>query len=120
MADTYRETRTVRNRDDDDATVRPTSLAARIISIIGGLIMALLGVRFLFMLLGANAGNAIADFVYTTSRPFVAPFFGLFNYDPQFGQARFEIETLIAILFYGVITWLIIRLVTIGDRRPEV
>lgn len=94
------------------------TVAARVISLIGAIIMGLLAIRFLLSLLGANRSNGFADFIYSLSHPFVAPFFGLFSYTPQFGVARFEFETLVAILFYGVITAVLIRVVTIG-RRTE-
>jgi YggT family protein len=91
--------------------------AARVISFIGGFICTVLALRFLLALLGANRGNAIAAVIYDISRPFVAPFFGLFNYQQQFGVVRFEFETLIAILVYALITYGLVRLITIG-RRP--
>lgn len=91
-------------------------LAARIINLVGGVIVGLLALRFLLSLFGANRGNVIADFIYTTSAPFLAPFFGLFNYDPQFGVVRFEFETLIAIVFYAIAMALLIRIVTLGRR----
>lgn len=93
----------------------------RIISIIAGVIIALLALRFIFVLLGANRGNVIADTVYNLSRPFVEPFFGLFNYTPQFGKAHFEIETLVAILVYAIIAWILIKIFSIGaDSRNAV
>ncbi len=126
MAQTFRDTRTGRlhtvNEIDDETTPveHSTNVAARIISFIGGVIMALLALRFILMLLGANRGNGFVDFIYSASYPFAAPFFGIFNYQEQFGVSRFEFETLIAILFYGLITWALARLVTIGNRHPEV
>jgi hypothetical protein len=125
MAETYKEvqrTTTVREGDADEpvqtqaVVTDGTTLAARIVSLIGGIIMAILAMRFVLSLLGANRGNVFADFIYTFSQPFAAPFFGLFNYQPQFGVVRFEFETLIAIGFWGFITWVIIQVITIGTR----
>lgn len=124
MAQIYREVRETSRRDSDlDAPLavrRGTNLAARIVSLIGGIIVALLGLRFVLALLGANPANAFANFVYSVSHPFVAPFFGLFNYSGQLGVVRFEYETLIAILFWSFVTWMIVRLLTIGDRDSVV
>lgn len=124
MAQIYREVRETSRRDSDlDAPLavrRGTNLAARIVSLIGGIIVALLGLRFVLALLGANPANAFANFVYSVSHPFVAPFFGLFNYNGQLGVVRFEYETLIAILFWSFVTWMIVRLLTIGDRDSVV
>lgn len=95
------------------------TVAERVVYLVGGLLMTLLGFRFLLSLLGADRANGFADFIYTTSHPFVAPFFGLFNYEEQFGQSRFEFETLVAMIVYGVIMVIVARLVTIGSRRAD-
>ena len=123
MAQTYREVRRTVVRDPDvvdrevvDRSDYGMTTAARIVSLIGGTIMALLGLRFVLSLLGANPANAFANFIYSVSHPFVAPFFGLFNYRGELGVVRFEFETLIAILFWGFVTWIIVRLLTVGVR----
>ena len=94
------------------------NVAARVIYFIGGVLLALLGIRFVLALLGANPANAFANFIYTTSHPFVSPFFGLFNFDESLGRSRFEFSTLIAIVVYAIVMALLARLVTIGSRRP--
>lgn len=94
------------------------NVAARIVYFVGGILIALLAIRFLLALLGANPGNAFANFIYTTSHPFVSPFFGLFSYNQTLGRARFELYTLIAIVVYALVMALLARLVTIGSRRP--
>jgi len=101
----------------NDVVDEPTSIAAKIVSIIGGLIMGVLALRFILSLLGANRDNAFADLVYGISYPFAAPFFGLFGYTPTYGDARLEFETLFAIGVYALLTWLITRLLTVADRR---
>jgi len=103
------------------ATVRKSdyhmSVTARVIYLIGGIIMGLLAIRFLLALLGANPNNAFANFIYTLSHPFAAPFFSLFSYDQTLGRSRFELGTLVAIAIYGLITWLLVRIATIGAHR---
>lgn len=83
---------------------------------IGGIIIGLLALRFLLRLLAANPNNGFADFIYTMSHPFASPFFGLFSYTENLGSGRFEFETLIAILVYGLVAWLLAKLVSIGKR----
>lgn len=92
------------------------NIAERVIWLIFGVIMGLLALRFLLRLLGANPNNGFADFIYTVTQPLVAPFFGLFNYTANLAQGRFEFETLIAILVYALIAWLLAKIVTIGKR----
>jgi uncharacterized protein YggT (Ycf19 family) len=91
------------------------NVAERTVWFLGDFLMLLLAFRFFLALFGANPANGFANFIYTISRPFVAPFFGLFNYAYRYGISQFEAYTLIAILVYGVITWMITRLVTL-DR----
>lgn len=114
MAHVLRETHPGRyEAADDDYRVERSARygIANIIAVIGGVIVTLLGLRFLLMLLGANSGNAFVSFIYSVTQPLAAPFFGIFNYQQQVGIARFEFETLIAMAIYGLITWVIIRLV---------
>lgn len=93
------------------------TLAARIIWFIAGVLLVLLAFRFVLALLGANPNNGFADFIYTTSHPFVAPFFSLFGYKLQYGVSRFEIYTLVAMAVYALIAYGLVKLVTIG--APE-
>lgn len=110
----YVETRPVA----DTPAEHGMNVLARLISLIGGIIIALCGLRFLFILLGANATNGFVHFIYNVSRPFVQPFYGMFSYEPTFTKAHFELASLIAIIVYALVTGLLIRLVTLGNRRP--
>jgi hypothetical protein len=111
-------------RTGDDAVAerrryRPNILA-ELIYVAGGVIIALLAIRFLLVLFGANPGNGFADFIYTVSHPFAAPFFGLFSYHENLGTGgRFEYELLIAIVVYAIVMELLARLVSVGSRRPR-
>jgi hypothetical protein len=90
---------------------------ARIIWFVTGVILLLLAFRFVFALLGANPSNGFANFIYTTSHPFVAPFFGLFHYNVvNLSFSRFEIYTLVAMAVYAVIGWMLAYLATINRR----
>lgn len=94
-----------------------TSLAARVIDFVTGLIIALLALRFLFALLGANPANTFASIIYNLTHPLVAPFFSLFNYDSTVAGARFEWYTLVAMLVYGMLGYLLARLLNLGPHR---
>ena len=89
----------------------------RLVYFVGGVIMALIALRILLSILGANRGNGFASFIYNASYPFVAPFFGLFNYRMQYGVSRFEFESLVALIVWALITAAVARLVVIGSRR---
>ena len=92
------------------------SLGERIVYLVGGILITLLAFRVLLSLLGANRGNFFADFIYNVTYPFVAPFFGLFGYDVQYGVSRLEVETIFAIVVYSVLMVLVARVFSMG--RP--
>jgi uncharacterized protein YggT (Ycf19 family) len=91
------------------------NVVSRIIWFVAGVILLLLAFRFALSLLGANTTNSFAQFIYNTSHPFVAPFFGLFNYNNiQYGISRFEVYTLIAMAVYAAVAWVLSALANIG------
>ena len=93
------------------------SFAERVVWLAAGILETLLAVRFILSLLGANVGNAFADLIYNASQPFVAPFFNLFHYNVvDYGAARFEVYTLVAMLVYGLVAWFIAELFSLTRR----
>jgi YggT family protein len=102
------------DREEEYDSDYKMTVAERVIWFVAGVIISLLALRFLFALLGANPTNAIANFIYTVSHPFVAPFFNLFNYNYINGSSRFEVYTLVAIVIYALIAAGLSRLVTLG------
>ena len=56
-------------------------MIAGIIYAIGGILEALVALRFVLRLIGANPANAFVDWVYQWSTPVVAPFSGIFGQD---------------------------------------
>lgn len=83
---------------------------------IGGIIEALLGIRVALSLLGANQGNPFAQFIYSVTYPFVAPFYGLFSTTFQSGVSRLELEALTAMVVVALITWAVAALIHILRR----
>jgi len=94
-------------------------VAQRIIYYVGGVIIALLLVRFVLQLLGANDANGFVDFIYALSGVFVAPFYGIFG-EPIVGRAQFETSTLVAIIVYGIVTVGVAKLLTLTRPHEEV
>lgn len=102
-------------------TTKQNSTVAKIIQIIWyvvGLVVALLAVRFVLALLGANLDNSFAQFIYQLTDPLVAPFRGLLQIG-QFhaGVVRVEIETILAAIVYGLIGWGITAAVALAEKR---
>jgi len=86
----------------------------RIILAVGGFLIAILALRFVFALLGANPANSFAGFVYNFTSPLTAPFYNLFSYDhPSLGVSTFEGYTLVTMVVYGLVTAALARIVSI-------
>lgn len=93
------------------------NVAERVVWFITGILLTILGIRFLLSILGANTTNPFADFIYSVSKPFVRPFFSLFKYDGYvYGESRFEMYTLVAILVYLAIAFGITKLISITRK----
>ncbi|HEX7483719.1 MAG TPA: hypothetical protein VF281_01060 [Candidatus Saccharimonadales bacterium] len=103
-----------------DRTVGGGVVIRRAIYYIAGIIIALLILRMILLLLAANQGAPFVDFVYNLSAVFAWPFFGIFSYQPTYGQSTLEISTLIAILVYALAAMGLGRLFTLGSRTTEV
>lgn len=93
-----------------------STVAKRVVYYIGGVIVALLVVRLILQLLGANEGNGFVDLIYALTTPLILPFYGIFG-EPTYGQAQLETSTLVAIVVYGLITVGIAKLFTITKPR---
>ena len=94
-------------------------IAQRVIYYIGGFIIALLFVRLLLQLLGANQGSDFVGFIYSLTAVFVAPFVGIFG-EPTFGASQFETSTAVAIVVYALIVIGIAKLVSLTRPHEEV
>lgn len=82
-----------------------------------GVIEALLIVRFLLLLLGANA-TGFVSFIYNLSYPFVAPFVGIFPLDAT-GRSYFDTATIVAMLVWALLGLLITGVINLL-RKNEV
>jgi YggT family protein len=83
-----------------------------------GALEALIGVRVLLLLIGANPANPFAALVYQLSELFLWPFRNLIA-NPAFGNSVLEITSLIAMIVYPLIGWAIVRLIwVIFYRTP--
>ena len=98
----------------------PMYYAKRIVSFFFGVLMVLLLIRIVLLLGGANQDNGLVNMLMGITYPFVAPFYGVFNFDQVHatGQSVFEIAALVAMLGWGLIWALILGILSLADRRP--
>jgi hypothetical protein len=84
-----------------------------IIYAIGGFIEALIGLRFVFRLFGANPDSTFVSWIYSWSTPFVRPFAGIFGQNATVTGTGtvttgvFDWTALIALVIVGIIVALI-------------
>jgi hypothetical protein len=82
----------------------------RVVYFVLGVLEVIMGLRFIFRLLGANPYSSFVMALYNLSLVFVAPFNGIFN-DQAIGKTSvFEVSTLIAMLIYALIAWGLVAL----------
>ena len=102
-------------------TKTPTAVIfQRVVWYITGFIVVLLALRLILLMLAANDDSAFVNFVYTLSSVFAGPFFGIFNYQPSYGQFTFEISSVVAIIVYTLVGWGITKLATLSRPHEEV
>jgi uncharacterized protein YggT (Ycf19 family) len=102
----------------EPASPGPLYYARRIVSLLFTVLAVLIGLRILLLLFVANPGNAIVDFVYSVTEPFVAPFRGMFSFDQvSAGDATLDIAAVVALIGWLLIYLLLMAILSLGDRR---
>jgi len=98
------------------------SAIARIVNIVYflfGIVEVILGIRILLHLVAANSANAFANIIDTISYPFVVLFNTLVQ-NPILGEnSVLEITTIIAMVVWAIIAWLIARFIWLVLSRPR-
>lgn len=116
VGDTNVQRETVKTQTATPGTV----IFQRVIWYVTGFIVVLLALRLVLLLLAANDDAAFVSFIYSVSGFFASPFFGIFNYQPSYGQFTFEISTVVAIIVYTLAGWGIAKLTTLSRPNEEV
>ena len=91
-------------RDADVARAKQVSY------FIFGVIEALLALRFVLLLLGANEASPFVSLLYGLSRPFALPFQGIFG-EPAFGGSVIAWSSLVGIIVYALVAYGLARLI---------
>jgi uncharacterized protein YggT (Ycf19 family) len=82
------------------------------------LLNSLICIRFLLVLVDANRANEFAQFIVSTTEPFLAVFQGLTR-SPSFNEITVELTTLIAITVYSLLAWSIVQLLRTLFAHPQ-
>jgi predicted trehalose synthase len=114
--------RTVATAYDPFATRRQSSYRLiQAIYLLFGVLEALIAIRLVLRVLGANPNAGFAEFIYGITAPFIAPFVGLFG-SPQAGGSVLELQSIVALVVYALVAWLLARLawLAFGETRSAV
>ncbi len=105
---------------DYEREIRRTNAqwTARLIYFVFGVIEIIIAIRILLKLIAANEASLFARIIYGFTAPFLAPFQGVVNSPRARNGSTFEIPSLLAILIYLLISWLIVRLLFLLLDRP--
>ena len=84
-----------------------------------GILEGLFGIRLVLKLIAANPEAGFSQLIYGVTAVFLVPFTNLTE-NPTAGGSVLEVTTLIAMLFYALFAWAVIRvLYVIFDQTPE-
>jgi hypothetical protein len=105
----------------EQTTVSPSGgeMLRRIVTLIFGIIQALIVLRIVLLLLNAREGNDIVQFILNASQPFVAPFIGIFNVDAlKSSGSILDIAAIAALVGWTVLEAIVLWGVNVMRREP--
>lgn len=89
-----------------------------LISLIIGIIAILIALRIVLKLLAANTASSFTQFIYNVTGPLVGPFQNIFGTPAADNGAVFEISSILAIVIYLLVGWLLLKVVQLLIDRP--
>lgn len=90
----------------------------QVIWLLFGILEALIAIRVVLRLIGANTGAVFSQFIYGVTSVFLWPFAGLVG-TPGVGQYQLEISSIIAMIVYALIAWGLTSLIWALFYRPD-
>ena len=92
----------------------------RVVMLLFGILQALLILRLILLLLGANLDNGIVNLIVGITNPFVEPFRSMFSFDSvQSGRQFLDIAAIVALIGWTLLEILIVAILSVGARRGE-
>ena len=95
-----------------------TFKATQVVWLLLGILETFLALRFFLKMIAANPDSPIANFIYGLTGLFLLPFSGLTS-TPQLGGMVLEFSTIIAMVVYGLIAWVVERIIWVIFYRPR-
>ena len=131
MTTERRVVETVDHRPDpvvvrDDVTRVTTGPSAsttlrRVVTLLFGILQALIVLRVVLLLLAANQDNSIVSGILGVTDPFIEPFRGIFRLDEVTGRSGslLDVGAIVALVGWTIIEALVLAVVGLADRRTE-
>jgi len=95
----------------------PLATWANVIYVVFAVVDGLIAIRFLLKLLAANPEAGFAQLIYGVTAPLMAPFVGLLGTPAASNGSQLEVTSLVAIVVYALVGWLLTRLVALFANR---
>ena len=89
---------------------------SQVIWLLFGGLEALIGIRVILLLIGANPANGFTAFVYQLTQFFLWPFQNLIA-NPTFQNMTLEVTSIIAMIVYALLGWIIVRMIWVVFYR---
>jgi uncharacterized protein YggT (Ycf19 family) len=110
-------------RTTETAHVAPgpggTTYAARVVTFLFGILQVMLILRIVLLLLVANRGNDVVQFVLNVTQPFVDPFINMFSLNRVTADqgSVLDIAAIVALIAWTLVEALILAAIRIFSRR---
>jgi len=95
-----------------------TFKVTQLIWLLLGILEAMIALRIMLKLIGANPESTIVALIYGFTSLFLFPFFGLIG-SPAAGNMVLELSSMFAMLIYALLAWAVERIVWLIFYRPR-
>lgn len=102
-----------------DAERATAAWTVRLLYFAFAVVEILIALRVLLRLIAANPESGFARFIYATTAPFIAPFRNLVADPSARNGSTLEISSILAIVIYLLLNWLLARLFVLLLERPQ-
>ncbi len=107
---------------EERVTTRPagTTVAARLVTLLFGLVQLVIALRIVLLAFDARQGNDIVTTILTISGVFVAPFEGILQTDAMSASgAILDIAAVVALVGWTIVELIALQVIRIGSPRPD-
>ncbi len=112
----YQQRHVVRNTAAEQRLL--ISRVTQVLWLLFGFLEALIGIRIVLKLIGANPAAFFSQIIFGVTEVFLWPFSGLLS-NPTVGAFQLEVTSIIGMIVYALIAWGLTRLLWVLFYRPD-